>query len=415
MKALIMDNIKGFVLFSLLKIILAQENCHVINYVDPGVEEKVPCIFPFTYKGVEYSHCTSQDHPGRQEWCSTKTDDQGVHVSGSGHWGVCSTECPHDPVCPQGWSRLKTGCYKVLEESMNKFDSLKECQKQGGYLAEIGSKEEVDVLNYWYKSKMQVQCLYDADILWIGVHNDTERDEWVSDRTGEAVQFTYWLDTEPTHHNDNEKCIAIFANNHFSNDFQLKEFGWFDENCNTTKMDFYKNWRLNARGLCERDTLDDFDESTSTKLEKLKVAGSCYEGWTEIDDKCYLFETHPSTYREAKIFCELRGAHLVNIESEKEYEAVKKVWEMVENNRTLCGDQIRSWWIGITDGEEEGKWISDQTGLPVTFTKWNPGIIFQVKYVKVHNLCQKVSQTTMEEECLEKTVLLLICGRRRIR
>ena len=38
--------------------------------VGPGGEIDVPCVFPFVYKGVEYSGCTEVDSPGTP-WCAT--------------------------------------------------------------------------------------------------------------------------------------------------------------------------------------------------------------------------------------------------------------------------------------------------------------------------------------------------------
>jgi len=48
------------------------------------------CIFPFSYKGVEYSSCSTVDNNGEQ-WCSTRTDHTGGHVQGS--WGQCGDHC----------------------------------------------------------------------------------------------------------------------------------------------------------------------------------------------------------------------------------------------------------------------------------------------------------------------------------
>ena len=48
------------------------------------------CIFPFSYKGVEYSSCSTVDNNGEQ-WCSTRTDHTGAHVQGS--WGQCGDHC----------------------------------------------------------------------------------------------------------------------------------------------------------------------------------------------------------------------------------------------------------------------------------------------------------------------------------
>jgi len=45
------------------------------------------CVFPFTYKGVEYYQCTYADSP--TPWCATLTDSQGVVVTN--RWGDCET------------------------------------------------------------------------------------------------------------------------------------------------------------------------------------------------------------------------------------------------------------------------------------------------------------------------------------
>ena len=103
------------------------------------------------------------------------------------------------------------------------------------------------------------------------------------------------------------------------------------------------------------------------------MENGCYDGWTEGGNKCYLFENLPTTYREAKKFCGERGGYLAEMDSEEEYEAVMKLWETVQLNNT-CGDQMTSWWIGLTDLAKEGKWISDKTGKKAKFTKWNGGL-----------------------------------------
>ncbi|CAL4059350.1 unnamed protein product, partial [Meganyctiphanes norvegica] len=53
---------------------------------------KLPCQFPFIYKNITYSSCTTVDDPQDKRWCSTKTDNQNNHVSGGGHYRECSKE-----------------------------------------------------------------------------------------------------------------------------------------------------------------------------------------------------------------------------------------------------------------------------------------------------------------------------------
>jgi len=48
------------------------------------------CIFPFRYKGVVYSECTSVDQT--QPWCSTSVTAAGEHIDGS--LGFCPSTCP---------------------------------------------------------------------------------------------------------------------------------------------------------------------------------------------------------------------------------------------------------------------------------------------------------------------------------
>merc|ERR1712106_202015 len=58
---------------------------------DGGAKVGLPCVFPFTNKGVTYTTCTTSggfDKP----WCSTATDFFGNHVYGN--FGDCNAACP---------------------------------------------------------------------------------------------------------------------------------------------------------------------------------------------------------------------------------------------------------------------------------------------------------------------------------
>ena len=48
------------------------------------------CVFPFSYKGLEYATCTTADNHG-VPWCSTSTDHRGQYVNG--RWGNCQETC----------------------------------------------------------------------------------------------------------------------------------------------------------------------------------------------------------------------------------------------------------------------------------------------------------------------------------
>ena len=49
------------------------------------------CVFPFSYRGVEYGECSTIDNAGVL-WCSTATDHVGHYVEGK--WGQCASDCP---------------------------------------------------------------------------------------------------------------------------------------------------------------------------------------------------------------------------------------------------------------------------------------------------------------------------------
>ena len=59
------------------------ENSNIIT-VGPTGEVGVDCVFPFTYKGKEYTRCTDDDSTSGF-WCSTVS----TYTSGSGSWGMC--------------------------------------------------------------------------------------------------------------------------------------------------------------------------------------------------------------------------------------------------------------------------------------------------------------------------------------
>ena len=54
------------------------------------------CAFPFIYKNVVHQQCTTVDDPLNKPWCSTKVSANKQHISGSGNWGHCAMNCPPD-------------------------------------------------------------------------------------------------------------------------------------------------------------------------------------------------------------------------------------------------------------------------------------------------------------------------------
>ena len=52
------------------------------------------CQFPFIYKGEKYEACPPDPEDPNENWCSTRTNADGKHVGGGGHYGFCDNNCP---------------------------------------------------------------------------------------------------------------------------------------------------------------------------------------------------------------------------------------------------------------------------------------------------------------------------------
>ena len=57
------------------------------------------CIFPFTFNNFTYNGCPTDPVDETKRWCSTKTDENGIHITGNTTWGYCTPGC-HPEVFP---------------------------------------------------------------------------------------------------------------------------------------------------------------------------------------------------------------------------------------------------------------------------------------------------------------------------
>ena len=172
---------------------------------------------------------------------------------------------------------------------------------------------------------------------------------------------------------------------YFSNQYELKQFGWFDFKCDGRGFDI--KWKVNMRALCERDVQVKGRIASAASKQATPTLGAdgCYEGdyqafsssviffsagYKKVGDSCYMFKDMPATYREAKKICSKSGGQLAEIETDEEYKRLEQEWQRLESEDNGC-DTFRGWWIGVNDLEKEGTWVSDKTGETPTFTKWN--------------------------------------------
>ena len=69
-----------------------EEESVCITSVDSSAPE-TECIFPFTFNNFTYNGCPTDPVDDSKRWCSTMTDENGIHVTGDGTWGYCTPGC----------------------------------------------------------------------------------------------------------------------------------------------------------------------------------------------------------------------------------------------------------------------------------------------------------------------------------
>uniref|UniRef100_A0A3P8TEX1 C-type lectin domain-containing protein n=1 Tax=Amphiprion percula TaxID=161767 RepID=A0A3P8TEX1_AMPPE len=92
----------------------------------------------------------------------------------------------------------------------------------------------------------------------------------------------------------------------------------------------------------------------------------CEAGWEHHGGKCYNFTTNKSSWEESRSFCQSQGGDLVKIDSSDEQSFLeRRLREVMKENQD-------KFWIGLTDSEEEGRWLwVDGSPLNERLKFWN--------------------------------------------
>merc|ERR1712062_621945 len=106
----------------------------------------------------------------------------------------------HAYSCPPnvGWLPTGESCYLVSKDSMDWFAADEFCVTQGGYLAEIKSKEETSVINEFLSAEQYH---------WIGLNDLAHPGTWSWKTSYEIVDYTNWGPEDP----DQSSVCAITA------------------------------------------------------------------------------------------------------------------------------------------------------------------------------------------------------------
>ncbi|XP_026203102.2 CD209 antigen-like protein 2 [Anabas testudineus] len=99
---------------------------------------------------------------------------------------------------------------------------------------------------------------------------------------------------------------------------------------------------------------------------KFHTCPKCEEGCELHGGKCYYFSTRESTWNQSRDYCRSKGGDLVKIDSREEQSF------LVRRLREKMNDDYDTFWIGLTDSQEEDKWLwVDDSPLNTSFLFWN--------------------------------------------
>jgi len=140
--------------------------------------------------------------------------------------------------CPDTFSWIPKGekCYKLSEEPYFWNNAMMYCYKSGGYMAEITSKEETELI----KTLIPVDDLY----IWIGLTDEDEEGKWMWEDSYTPANYTNWGPMRPYQRND-WNCALVGDSNLL----------WYDYDC-WLSMTIGENKPIHA--FCEAENQEYF-------------------------------------------------------------------------------------------------------------------------------------------------------------
>ncbi|KAK2830728.1 hypothetical protein Q5P01_018659 [Channa striata] len=103
-----------------------------------------------------------------------------------------------------------------------------------------------------------------------------------------------------------------------------------------------------------------------TEVKNNETCLKCEEGWEHHGPTCYYFSTNRSSWNQSREECRGRGGDLVQIDSKEEQTFLEK------KLREKMNEAEDKFWIGLTDSEEEDRWLwVDGSELNTSLTFWS--------------------------------------------
>ena len=216
--------------------------------------------------------------------------------------------------------------YELYNTKMSWKDAYRFCEKKGGHLVTINSKDEDDFI-------YEIQKSYSPyERMWLGATDEYSEGSWKW-ITGETINYKNWADGEPND-SDDEDFMMIY-----------KSTGKWNDVYDSTRSALYS-----YSFICEYDNQPDI--SSFSVAKSFEYNGRKYEVYSNIVD-----------WQTAKNLCAQKGGHLVTIGSSEENNAI------AENIKGLSNDR---YWIGVSDVGSEGtwNWVTDEN---IGYSNWNSG------------------------------------------
>ncbi|XP_041751389.1 macrophage mannose receptor 1 [Coregonus clupeaformis] len=236
---------------------------------------------------------------------------------------------PEYNVTEDGWLEYGGSQYYFNTEMLAMEDARYYCQQRHGDLVVINGQNE----NTFLWKKIHKERLGNH---YIGLTVDLDRSfGWMD---GSPVVYQRWDNNQPDFKNNDENCVAMYASMGF----------WHDYNCGTQ-----------MRSICERIGSP---PANSTVAPTAPPTGGCPPEWTLYQSKCYKLIGHrvPSTWLEARSFCQSMGANLASIANRREQ-------VFLTTQMTSVATDL---WIGLSNlNRDRFVWTDGQA---VKYLNWDP-------------------------------------------
>ncbi|KAM4550702.1 CD209 antigen-like protein C [Fundulus diaphanus] len=129
-------------------------------------------------------------------------------------------------------------------------------------------------------------------------------------------------------------------------------------------------YRLSLVLLVTREAVRTLKEENEGLRKRLldETCLECGAGWELQGGNCYKFNNNKSSWNESRDSCKYLGGDLVKIDSREEQMFLKRrVGDLMEHPEDM-------FWIGLTDSEEEGRWLwVDGSPLDTCWNFWRKG------------------------------------------